>query len=61
MGKRGGTASLFRLGDDLIAFTALHQLLAGSVPELMPVRVAELLLDSQTTTGGPCDDGRVRA
>ena len=53
MGKRGGTAYLFRLGDDLINFGALHGLLAASVPEMMPVAVAELLVDGAQKTGEP--------
>lgn len=52
VGKRGGTAYLFRLGDDLINFGALHQLLAASVPEMMPVVVTELLVDGAQKTGG---------
>jgi hypothetical protein len=51
VGKRGGTAYLFRLGDDLINFGALHGLLAASVPEMMPVAVAELLVDGAQKTG----------
>lgn len=53
VGKRGGTAYLFRLGDDLINFGALHGLLAASVPEMMPVAVAELLVDGAQKTGEP--------
>jgi len=51
VGKRGGTAYLFRLGDDLINFGALHKLLAASVPEMMPVAVNELLVDGAQKTG----------
>lgn len=51
VGKRGGTAHLFRLGDDLINFGALHKLLAASVPEMMPVAVTELLVDGAQKTG----------
>lgn len=51
VGKRGGTAYLFRLGDDLINFGALHKLLAASVPEMMPVVVTELLVDGAQKTG----------
>lgn len=47
VGKRGGEAHLFRLGDELINFTALHQLLAVSIPEMMPVVVSDLLLSKQ--------------
>ena len=53
VGKRGGTTYLFRLGDDLINFGALHGLLAASVPEMMPVAVAELLVDGAQKTGQP--------
>eukprot|EP00208_Stichococcus_sp_RCC1054_P002079 CAMPEP_0206143610 /NCGR_PEP_ID=MMETSP1473-20131121/21153_1 /ASSEMBLY_ACC=CAM_ASM_001109 /TAXON_ID=1461547 /ORGANISM="Stichococcus sp, Strain RCC1054" /LENGTH=1690 /DNA_ID=CAMNT_0053539093 /DNA_START=726 /DNA_END=5798 /DNA_ORIENTATION=+ len=47
VGKRGSTAYLFKLGDELINFTALHKLLATSVPEMMPVVVTDLLITSQ--------------
>lgn len=53
MGKRGGTAYLFKLGDELINFAALHKLLAASVPEMMPVAVTDLLITSQPGLGAP--------
>ena len=51
VGKRGGTASLFKLGDELIHVTALHKLLATSVPEMMPVVVTDLLVTSPSKKG----------
>lgn len=50
VGKRGGEAYLFRLGDELISFTALHQLLAVSIPEMMPVVVSDLILSGKQGT-----------
>ncbi len=44
IGKRD-CSSLFKLGDEMIAFTALHQLLASSVADMLPVNVSVLLCD----------------
>ena len=44
IGKRD-CSSLFKLGDDMIAFTALHHLLAASVADMLPVNVSVLLCD----------------
>jgi len=44
IGKRD-CSSLFALGDEMIAFTALHQLLASSVADMLPVNVSVLLCD----------------
>ena len=44
IGKRD-CSSLFKLGDDMIAFTALHQLLSNSVADMLPVNVSVLLCD----------------
>ena len=44
IGKRD-CSSLFKLGDEMIAFAALHQLLASSVADMLPVNVSVLLCD----------------
>ena len=44
IGKRD-CSSLFKLGDEMIAFNALHQLLASSVADMLPVNVSVLLCD----------------
>lgn len=44
IGKRD-CSSLFKLGDEMIAFNALHQLLASSVADMLPVSVSVLLCD----------------
>lgn len=44
IGKRD-CSSLFKLGDEMIAFSALHQLLASSVADMLPVNVSVLLCD----------------
>lgn len=44
IGKRD-CSSLFKLGDEMIAFSALHHLLASSVADMLPVNVSVLLCD----------------
>ena len=44
IGKRD-CGNLFKLGDDMIAFQALHHLLAASVADMLPVNVSVLLCD----------------
>lgn len=44
IGKRD-CSSLFKLGDEMIAFSALHALLASSVADMLPVNVSVLLCD----------------
>jgi hypothetical protein len=45
IGKRD-CANLFKMGDDMIQFTQLHELLAASVSEMLPVNVSQLLSES---------------
>ena len=44
IGKRD-CGNLFKLGDDMIIFLSLHQLLASSVADMLPVNVSVLLCD----------------
>lgn len=44
IGKRD-CGNLFKLGDEMIAFQALHHLLAVSVADMLPVNVSVLLCD----------------
>ena len=44
IGKRD-CSSLFKLGDEMIAFSGLHQLLAASVADMLPVNVSVLLCE----------------
>ncbi len=41
IGKRDA-AFLFQLGDELIIYTPLHELLAASVPAFLPINIAEV-------------------
>lgn len=44
IGKRD-CGNLFKLGDEMIIFLSLHQLLAASVADMLPVNVSVLLCD----------------
>ena len=44
IGKRD-CGNLFKLGDEMIIFLPLHQLLASSVADMLPVNVSVLLCD----------------
>ena len=43
IGKRDA-AFLFQLGDELIMYAPLHELLAASVPAFLPINIAEVRL-----------------
>ena len=55
IGKRDA-AFLFQLGDELIMYAPLHELLAASVPAFLPINIAEArtLLERLFSRLGSC-------
>jgi len=47
IGKRDA-AFLFQLGDELIMYAPLHELLAASVPAFLPINIAEVRNECMT-------------